>query len=150
MPSYPGFARFNPLCSQVTQCSAKEMKALRRVIIPVYAATLSNRCARHRIPCTEALLCVQNIVYFHLMAHCQYHTEATIWYMEKQLEEFHDHKDIFIRFCASQPKKTVSEAFMQQHCVDKQQDLESDPTWNNLLMPAKCHFVDEDGKQIKA
>jgi hypothetical protein len=92
MPPYPGFARFNKPYSQVTPWSGKERKALTRVIVPVFAVTLLNTSASQRIPFTEALLYVKNLVYFHRMAQYRYHTEATIEYMENYLEEFHCHK----------------------------------------------------------
>jgi len=95
MPPYPGFTRFNKPYSQVTQWSGKEMKALGRGIVPVFAAMLLNPSASQRIPFTEALLCVNNLVYFQLMAQYWYDTEATIKYMENYLEEFHCHKDVF-------------------------------------------------------
>jgi len=66
MSPYPGFARFTKPCSQVTQCSSNEMKALGPVIVPDFAATLFNPLASQRIPFTEALLCIKNLVYFHL------------------------------------------------------------------------------------
>jgi len=77
------------------------MKSLRSVIIPLFAPTLSIDSASYRIPFTEALLCVKNIVYFHLMAQYQYHTEATIEYMENHVEEFHRQRDVFSRFRAT-------------------------------------------------
>ena len=81
MPPYPGFTRFDKAYSLVTQWSGKEMKALGRVIVPVLAATLLNPSASQKIPFTEALLCVKNLVYFHLMAQYRDYTEATIEYM---------------------------------------------------------------------
>jgi len=65
---YPGFARFNKAYSQVTQWSGKEIKALRRVIVPVLMATLLNPMVSGMIPFTKALLCVKNIAYCDLMA----------------------------------------------------------------------------------
>ena len=122
MPPYPGFARFNKPSGQVMEWSGKEMKALGREIVPVFAATHLNPSASQRIPFTEALLCVKNLVYFHLMAQYRYHTEATIEYMENYLEEFHRHKDVFNRFRDSKSTKKVSEALKEQHTLDKQQN----------------------------
>jgi len=68
MPSYPGFARFNKRYSQVMQCSWKETEGLGHVIVPDFPVTLWNRSASQWIPFTEALLCVKNFVYFHLVA----------------------------------------------------------------------------------
>jgi len=109
MPPYPGFARINKPYSPVTQWTGKEMNALWRVVVPVLAVTLLNPSASERIPFTEAVLCVNNLVYFHLTAQYRYHTEATIEYMENYLEEFHHQKDVFSRFCVS---KSTNRAWM--------------------------------------
>jgi len=98
MPPYPGFARFNKPYSQVTQCSGKDRKEVGCVIVPVFGATLLNPSASQRIPFTEALLWVRNLVYIHLMAQDRYHTDATIEYMENYLDEFHRHNDGINRF----------------------------------------------------
>jgi hypothetical protein len=68
MPPNHGFARFNMPYSQVTQWSGKEMKGLGCVIVPVFAATLFNPSGSPRIPFTDTLLCVKNLLYFSLMA----------------------------------------------------------------------------------
>jgi len=133
MPPYPGFARFTKPYSQVTQWSGKEMKALGHVIVPVFAATLSNPLVNQRIPFTEVLLCVKNVVYFHLMAQYRYHTEAKIEYMEYYLEEFHRHMDVLSRFRASKSRQKGSEALKQQLTLGKQEECESDPAWNIFL-----------------
>jgi hypothetical protein len=124
------------------------VKALGRVIVPVFEATRLNPSASERIPFTEALLCVKNLVYFHVMAQYRYHTEATIEYMENYLEEFHCHKDVFSRFRASKSTKKVQEALKKQLALDKQEERKSDPPWNNLSVAAKCCHVDEDKMQI--
>jgi len=64
----PGFTQFNKAYSQVTQWSGKEIKALRRVIVPVLMATLLNPMVSGIIPFTKALLCLKNIAYCDLMA----------------------------------------------------------------------------------
>jgi len=150
MPPYPGFARLNTPYSQVTHWSGKEMKALMRVMFPVFAATLLNPSTCQRIPFTEAQLCVKNVVYFHIMAQYRYHTEATTEYMENYLLEFHCHKDVFSQFHARKSAKMVSESLTTQSSVDKQEEWESDPTWNNLSSAAKRRRVDEDKTQIKS
>jgi hypothetical protein len=70
----------------VIQWSDKEIKALGRVIVPVITATLSNPLVSQSIHFTEALLCIKSFVYFYLIAQSQYHTDATIDYMENDLE----------------------------------------------------------------
>jgi len=84
------------------------------------------------------------------MAQHQYHIEATIEYMEYHHEEFHCHKDDFSRIHASKSTKKVLEALKQQLTLDKQEERESDPAWNNLSAAAKSCRVDEDKTQIQS
>jgi len=144
MPPYPGFVRFNKPYSQMMHWSCKEMKVLRRVIVPVFVATLSNPSASQRIPFKEALLCVKHLVYFRLMAQYWYHTEATIEYIENYVEEFHCHKDVFCPLRASNFTKNVLESSTKQHSLGKQEEWVSDPAWNDLAPDAEHRRVDED------
>jgi hypothetical protein len=130
------------------QWSGEKMKAHGRLLHPVSAANLLNPSANQRIPFTEALLCIKNLVYFHLMAQYRYHTEATIEYIENYLEEFHCQKDIFSRFCSSKSTKKVLDTLKMQLTLDKQEEWESDPTWNKLSATANHRHVDEDKTQI--
>jgi len=148
-PPNPGFGRFNKRYSQVTQWSGNEMKALGRMIVSVFAATLLNSSASQRIPFTAALWCMKNAVYYHLMAWCWYHTEATIECMAKYLEESHRHKDVFCWFFAGQSTK-VLEALKKQLALDEKEDRESDPAWNNYSAVAKSRRVDDDSMQIES
>jgi hypothetical protein len=120
------------------------MKALGRVIVQVFAATLVNPSGSQRIPFTEALLCVKNLVYFHDMVQYRYHTEAMIEYMENYLEEFHRERDVFRGLRASKSTKKVLEALTNQHTLDKLEERESNPAWNNLSAAAKRCRIDED------
>jgi len=148
MPSYPGFAQFNKPYSQMTKWSGKEMKALRGVIVPVFAATLLYPLVSQRILFTQALLGVKNLVYCHLMAQYWYDTEATIEYIENYLEEFHCQKDVFSGFHASKSTMKVSEALKNQLTLDNQEERKSDPAWNNFSAAAKHRRIDEDKMQI--
>jgi len=78
------------------------------------------------------------------MAQYRYHTEATIEYMENYLEEFHRHNDVFSRFRAGESTKKVSEALTKQLTLDKREERDSDPAWNNLSAAATRRCVDED------
>jgi len=75
---------------------------------------------------------------------------ANTKYMDNDLEEFHCHKDVFIRFRTSKSTKKVSEALKKQLTLDKQEEQESDPTWNNHSAAAKHLRVDEDKMQIES
>jgi len=142
IPPYPGIPRLIKPSSQVKQWSNKEMKALRWEIVPAFAVTLLNPSASQRIHFTEALLCVKNWVYFHLMVQYWYHTEATIKYMHEDLDEFHREKDVFGQFRARKSPKQVLEALQRKLTLDNQEAQESDPAWNNLLAAAQCCRLD--------
>jgi len=126
------------------------MNTLGHVSDPVFVATLLNHSTSQRITFIEALLCVKNIVYSHVIAQYWYHTEATIRYLENYLEKFHCLKSIFHRLRASESTKKISEDLKKQLTLDKQEKRESDPTWNNLSAAAKCRHVDEDNTQIES
>jgi len=150
MPPYHGVARFNKQLSMVMQSSGKEMKALGRVIFPCFAATILHPLASQRIPFTDALLSIKNIVYFHLIAQYQYHTQAKIEYMEDSLAEIDYHKDVLSRFCASKSTKMVSEASKKQLTLDNPEKWEGDPGWENHCAAPKCRHVVEENMHIKS
>ena len=91
--------------------SGTVMNAIGHMIVPLFAVTLLNPLRRAKIPVTESLLYIDNLVYIHLIAMYRYHTEATIEYMENSLEEVHCHTDIFSQFHTSESCKQISEAF---------------------------------------
>jgi metal-sulfur cluster biosynthetic enzyme len=70
------------------------MEALGQVIVPDIAVTLLNLSASQSIPFAEALLCIKNLGYIDLMAQYCYHTEATIEYMEDDLEDVPCHNNV--------------------------------------------------------
>jgi len=115
-----------------------------------FCGTLLNPLASERIPFTEALLCIKNEVYFHLMAQYWYHTEVMIEYMENYLEAFHRHNNVFSQFCTSKSTKKVLEALKKQLTLDEQEDRESDPASNNLSAATKRHRVDEGKTHIES
>jgi hypothetical protein len=115
---YAGFAQFNKPYSLVTQWSGNEMKALGRVIVPVFAATLLNPSVTQMIPFPQAMVFVKNSVYCHLMPQYSYHTEATIEFIKNYLEEFHRQKDVFSGFHPQKSTKKVPEALKKQLTLD--------------------------------
>ena len=150
MPPYPGSAQFNKPYSQVTQWSDKEMKPLGHVIVPVFAATLLNPSASQRIPFIETMLCVKNVVYFHLIGQYQYHTEDTIEYMANYMVEFHCHKDVFSLFQTSKSSKKVLEALKKQLTFNEQEEWVCYPAWNSLSAAAKRCNIAGDEMQIES
>jgi len=89
-----------------------------------------------------------NSVNFHLMAQYRYHTEATLKYMENNVEEIHCHKDDFSRFHASTSTKKVSESLKKQLAFDTHKERARDPAWNDLSAARQRNRVDENQKQI--
>jgi hypothetical protein len=92
---YPGYSAPNKEYSRISQWTGKEMKNLVKVILPCFAASLRRPSAAERPIFTKALTCVRSIVDFTLMSQYTSHTDETIQYLERFLEAFHDHKDVF-------------------------------------------------------
>lgn len=82
------------------------------------------------------------------MSQYWYLTEATIEYMENHVEQYHSHKDVFSPIRTSKSTKNVLEHLKKQLTLDKQEEQESDHTWNDLPAAAKHCHVDEDTMQI--
>jgi len=61
------------------------MKALVNMIVLVIMVTPVKPFVSQSIPFTEELLGVCNLLYYQLMGKYQYHTEATIEYLENYL-----------------------------------------------------------------
>ena len=121
-----------------------EMEALGHTIVPVFVATLSDPSVSQRMAFTEALLYVKNLVYFDLMAQYRYHTEATIEYKEKHLEELQFSKEVFSQFWASTSTMKVSGALKKELTLHNQEERESDPVWNNRLAASKNRLIAEN------
>jgi len=150
MPPYPGFACMNKPNSQMMKLNGRDMGALGRIIVSPFVATLLNPLVSQTIPFTDHLLCFKTIVYFHFTAHYRYHTEATIEYMEKYLEELHSGTNAFSQFLVSDSSKKVSEAMKTQLTLDQQEERESNPAWNDISASAKCHCIDRDRMQMES
>jgi hypothetical protein len=65
--------------------------------------------------------------------------------MVNYLQWLHHHRDIFSGFRSGKSTKTISEALERQLTVDQQEELDSDPDWNNLSAVAK-HCCDDEEK----
>jgi hypothetical protein len=111
---------------------------------------LLNPSVRQRVPFADTLLYINNIGYFHPIAQFQYHTGASIKYIENYLHKFGSQKDVFSNCCPSKSTNKVSEALKTQVALVKQNEWESDPSWNNFTAAAKNHCIDEHKIQIKA
>jgi hypothetical protein len=118
------------------------------MIGPVFPVTQFNTFASQWIHYPEALLYMENLVFIRLMAQYWYHTEAMIEYMEKYPEEFHCQWDAVISFRTSQSTKKVFGALNKQLTLNKQQEWESNHTWNNLSAAAKRYCIKHDKAHI--
>jgi hypothetical protein len=69
--------------------------------------------------------------------------------MENYLVEFHRYKDVFSRVRASKSTTKLSEALNKQFTLDKQEERESNPAWNNRSTDAKRRHLDEAKTQVE-
>jgi hypothetical protein len=70
--------------------------------------------------------------------------------MENYLEESHRHNDDFSRFRTSKHTNKIPPALKIQLTLDKQEEWESDHTYNNHSAGAKRRRGNEDKSQIEA
>jgi len=144
MHPYPGPARCNKPYSKATQSSGQEINQHRSKIKSVIRVTLVIPLASERIPLAEALICVMNILHFRFVTQYWYNIAATLEYMEKYLEESLHPKDAVCRSHTSKSTIMVSEPVNQHLSLDKQQEQDSNPAWNNHSVAATCHHIKDD------
>ncbi|KAF8430317.1 hypothetical protein EV426DRAFT_13691 [Tirmania nivea] len=101
----------------VTQWSGKEMWNFAKVILGTFAATLRRNNNQPRPTGSQiqefnkAILCVRSITDFCLMTQYPSHTDQTVSYLRQYLREFHETKNVFLRFRAGKKaKKAATEA----------------------------------------
>ncbi|KAF8414436.1 hypothetical protein EV426DRAFT_579176 [Tirmania nivea] len=114
LPPFPEFTRPNKAYRSISQWQGKEMRNLLRVLLGVFTAVLSQTTditpivSRHKSSCRKAILCVRYITDFMLMAQYQTHTLGTIQSMKDYLSDFHEYKDVFLRFHATKATKNAA------------------------------------------
>ena len=92
---YPGYSALNKEYCRISQCTGKEMRNLVKVILPCFAASLCRPSAVELPIFTQAPTCIRSIVDFTLMSQYKSHTDKTIQYLEQNLKDFHDDKEVF-------------------------------------------------------
>ncbi|KAF8457923.1 hypothetical protein BDZ91DRAFT_666180, partial [Kalaharituber pfeilii] len=90
LPPDPGFTPATKRYRAVTQWSGKEMRNLSRVLLGVFAATVTS----------QAILCIRYFMDFYLIAQYRTHTDETVNYMRQYLEKFHVYKSVFLQYRA--------------------------------------------------
>ena len=114
LPPYPGFTRPNKAYRSVSQWQGKEMRNLLRVLLGVFAASLSRTSGVKPLSPTnkalayEAILCVRYLTDFIILAQYKIHTSESIKNMRDYLADFHKYKEVFLRFRATKAAKNVA------------------------------------------
>jgi len=101
IPPYPRFSVPKRAYLEVTQWQGKEMRNLGRCISAVLASALRNPDSSQDQDFNIALKCVGALVDVDLMTQYRSHTPDTLAYMERNLQTFHQTKDIFLEFRTS-------------------------------------------------
>ena len=90
------------------------MRCFGKIILGTFAATLGRNEGQPRPTGGQlqefntAIRCVGNLTDFYLMAQYESHTDRTVSFMQKYLREFHETKDIFLRFRVDKKTKKVA------------------------------------------
>ena len=109
--SYPGNNFPQQPHRQLTQIAGKEMRAILKIILAVFTASLrTNTDTTRWTPAQQrefkkAIECVRYFTGFALLSRYQSHSESTVQYMRDYLQRFHDTKYVFLRFRASKASK---------------------------------------------
>jgi len=108
------------------------MRNLLCVLLAVFTASLTRTSdvapitLRHKVLCQRAILCVHYITDFILIAQYKVHILRTIQSMQDYLADFHEHKDVFLRFRASKSTKTAAKEATRGLREEYQRLLSSD------------------------
>ena len=96
---------------QLTQIQGKQMRAILKIILAIFTASLPRNTdttrptAIQQLEFKKAIKCVQYLTDFALLSRYRSHSESTVQYMRDYLQRFHDTKDEFLRFGASKASK---------------------------------------------
>jgi DNA-directed RNA polymerase subunit N (RpoN/RPB10)/oligoribonuclease (3'-5' exoribonuclease) len=150
VPAYPDLLKFNKTYAAVSQWTGKEMRALGRILLPVFSAALWGPTSSEKPKFTQAILCVKAMIHFHLMAQYRSHTDSTIQYMEDYLDEFHRHKDVFHQYRAGKRAKRKAEKLRAELTKESKAEREATEGWDNLSRTAKSRQLNEDKTWIES
>ena len=102
---YPNFRKPKKIFSAVKKWTGFENRNSGWILLPCLAVALKNPDSSQVHDFRRALRCVRNFVDFSLLCHFRIHTDRTIGYMRRYLEDFHEAKDIFLEFRAYKKAK---------------------------------------------
>lgn len=88
MHYYPGIAQLNNPYTALIRWTCKEMNARGHIIIPNGATTFFKPSLYQQDLCKTTMLCVKNLIYFHLITQYHNHTNVMTKYMEDYLSSF--------------------------------------------------------------
>ena len=102
---YPNFMKPNKVFSALRKWTGFENRNTSRILLPCLAVALKNPEAGQARDFRMALRCVRNFVDFSLLCHFRFHTNRTIGYMRRYLEEFLQGTVVFFEFRAHKKAK---------------------------------------------
>jgi len=99
----------------LSQVSGKEMRSILMVILGVFTACLCRKTnvvrsiAGQEQDFRKAITCARYLTDFALLSQYRSHTDSTIGYMEKYMQQFHKTKDVFLRYRAGKVAKAKAD-----------------------------------------
>ncbi len=128
IPSYPGLRHFKRGISVLTQTTGSEHKEMQRCILAVLTGAVQTRVVR----ATRAIL---EFIYY---AQFQTHTDDSLDAMQAALDEFHQHKEIFVELDVRE-HFNIPKVHSMQHYVDMIRSRGSADGYNTEL-PERLHI----------
>ncbi|KAF8804478.1 hypothetical protein BYT27DRAFT_7258947 [Phlegmacium glaucopus] len=125
---YSGLRHFKKGISFVSQWTGREHKEMERIFIGVMAGVVSD----------EVLTVVRAVIDFIYFSQLHSHTTKTLAYLQRCLETFHAHKDVFIELGVHE-HFNIPKLHNIQHYIDAIRSLGSADGYNTEL-PERLHI----------
>ena len=147
--SYPGNNLPQKPYRQLTQIQGKKMRAILKIILAIFIASLRRNTDTTRPTATQqrefkkAIECVQYLTDFALLSRYRSHSESTVQYMQNYLQRFHDTKDVFLKFQASKASKGKADIVLRELTAQNSERNEQEKQ-NECTAAQKAHTLAAD------
>jgi len=136
----------------LSQVSGKEMRSILMVILGVFTASLRRKTNAVRPTVAQeqdfrkAITCVRYLTDFALLSRYRSHTDSTIGYMEKYLQQFHKTKDVFLRYWAGKVAKAKADIVSKELNTETTARRREEKA-NGYTGSPKAHALAEDREE---
>ena len=149
LPHYPGNYELCKSYRLLSQVSGKEMRSILMVILSVFTPALRRKTdtqcptSSQEWEFKRAISCVRYLTDFVLLFRYRSHTDSTIGYMWKYLQEFHRTKDVILRYRATKATKGRADLVLKK-LTQRNKSRKVEPNANGRTAAQKARAVVKD------